>query len=51
MDKLTKKILKVACKNIRKKGDKNNGWPPPCIGYLYQPQRPVGMSKLELSKE
>lgn len=41
MNKTKKKVLKaiayVAKKVVNVDG---SGWPPPCIGYIYQPKRP-----------
>lgn len=41
MDK-KKEVLKVVEKIVRVKVDNNRyGWPPPCLGFLHQPQRPL----------
>lgn len=38
-----KTVVKAVEKEVRSNGD---GWPPPCIGFIYQPKRP----KKEISK-
>ncbi len=42
MKKSESRILKVAGKIVRAEAKKvEAGWPPPCIGFLHQPKRPV----------
>ena len=44
MKKLKKKLLKGAVKLAENtvKSDVS-GWPPPCVGYIYQPKRPQNL--------
>lgn len=42
MKKNESRILKMAGKLAKAEAKKTNaGWPPPCIGFLHQPKRPV----------
>lgn len=46
MKKAKEKVLKVMvnmAENVVKKD--GSGWPPPCIGYIYQPKRPKRKSE------
>lgn len=37
-----KAVIKAAEKEVRGNGD---GWPPQCIGFIYQPKRPEKKNK------
>lgn len=41
MNNNAKRVLKGICKIIQLEGKEHKGgWPPPCVGYVYQPKRP-----------
>lgn len=38
---MMKTVLKEICKVIMTEAkEEKGGWPPPCVGYAYQPKRP-----------
>lgn len=40
MQKLKEHVLRTVVKAVEKEVRSNeNGWPPPCIGFIYQPKR------------
>lgn len=46
MKKVKEKILKAIAETaIREFGGDGSTWPPPCIGYIYQPKRPKKSEK------
>lgn len=48
-ERILRSIVKVA-ENAVGNDDKN--WPPSCIGYIYQPKRPVrSSSEVEVTKK
>lgn len=46
MNKMSKKVLEKICKIAQAEAKEHKGiWPPPCVGYAYQPKRPKQKSK------
>lgn len=42
MKKLGKRFLTMLGTVAEKQAEGREGWPPGCIGFAYQPKRPVG---------
>ncbi len=48
MKRLKKRILEVIAEvAVREFGGDGSTWPPPCIGYIYQPNRPDSIKKYQ----
>lgn len=47
MMKQSKKVLKLLTKVVKGHALGSQGWPPNCLGILYQPQRPMKQKKSE----
>lgn len=45
MKKVEKSILKMLGTMAEKQAEGKEGWPPDCMGFYYQPKRPVNKER------